>query len=121
MPVAAWPVSLPSRPLRSSWSPGAPEGMQTERDMEDGPPLARRKRLGAWTPVQPTLRLTAAQLDVFEAFWRADIAYGADVFDMPVWTGSAYETRRCKAAKWTARPATGSDVYLTIELRVRDL
>ena len=123
MSVPVWPGTVPHRPLRGSWRPGAPEGMTARRDMEDGPPLSRRKRLGEWTDVQPVIRMTAAELGAFRTFWRVTLNMGAITADMPVWIASAaaYQTRRVCIEGFTQTPAGGTQTLVALDMKVRDL
>lgn len=77
-----WPISLPSKPLEDGFDETLPfEGV---RSSIDGLPLVQRQQSQASTrPLSLTAQMTNAQVDIFQAFFRSTLGFGALRFD---WT-----------------------------------
>ena len=97
MTLPAWPVDLPSLPLRAGYGASLPDPLR-RTDMEDGPGLARRKRLSVWSAVSLQVPLrSAAEVQALKAFWQTTLNCGQKRFTAPVWTFEGQtETKTCR-------------------------
>jgi hypothetical protein len=78
--MPTWPVSLPTRVLLEGFEATLPSTV-IETQMDTGPAKRRRRFTAAVTPYAAMLRITAAQLATFIAFFQTDTAGGALTFD----------------------------------------
>ena len=73
-----WPAGLP--PFQAANYARRPAPLAARFEPEAGPTIQRRRFRAGPEQLRLELRLTAAQLDVFWAFWRGDAAGGASPF-----------------------------------------
>lgn len=78
--MPTWPVSLPDYVILDGFEATLPSTV-IETQMDTGPAKRRRRFTAAVTPYSATLRITAAQLTTFIAFFQTDTAGGALSFD----------------------------------------
>jgi hypothetical protein len=74
--TAAWPAALPQRVLASDYEEQQPETL-LRTQMDAGPAKVRRRFTAAPRPLWVMLRMTSAQVELFEAFVREDLQDGA--------------------------------------------
>jgi len=80
MPNPIWPVTLPALGLRAGFAESAPD-QALETPMDAGPGKTRRKATGTARPIKLSIRVTAAQLSIFETFFLTTLAAGTLPFD----------------------------------------
>ncbi|RAI44701.1 hypothetical protein [Rhodoplanes roseus] len=114
MALPSWPSGLASRyqPQVEGFAYGDFVAPAVSTDVEDGPPI---DRVGGQTLIERLpykLRMSGAELAIFRAFWRDDIARGTGRFTMSVPIDGTYTTRTVKidGGRWSAPPASG-DLY----------
>lgn len=105
----SWPAGLPHEPVPTSLEPQWHEAhLRSEGEVG---PIAVRRRGRSLGSQQLAWDLTPAQYESWRAWYRLTLLDGARWFDLAVWTGLAYEARRCrfvdapvarlvKGAKW---------------------
>jgi hypothetical protein len=123
MPIPVWPATLPQVALREGYDVRPEDDMIIKRDMEDGLPLQRRKKLSSWTPVNFRLILTPAQWATLTAFYRNDLNFGANKFTMPVWNFSGVtvsKTVQPRGPMPTPSHIAPTQVGVSISIAVRD-
>lgn len=76
-----WPNTLPQRPLAQGFRKTFGDGA-IRNQMDSGPPITRKRFTATVKPYQMTFRLTAAQVDILEAFYETDCAMGAIAFQL---------------------------------------
>ncbi|MDH3997701.1 MAG: hypothetical protein OET90_02575 [Desulfuromonadales bacterium] len=77
-----WPVTLPQKPLRRGFSESAPKQL-LRTQMDVGPAKIRRRFTAAVRPFAIILKLTSAQVQIFDDFYNEDCAAGSLPFS---WT-----------------------------------
>lgn len=80
--MPAWPATLPQSPLLDGYSEEAGDNVLRSQP-EMGPPKTRRRFTARIDRLNLSYVMTTAQLGIFEAFWRTDLADGALPITMP--------------------------------------
>ena len=80
--MATWPGTLPQSFVVDGYTEGLPEN-RIETKVEYGPKKSRQRGTAATAPLGGKMHMTEAQLDIFKAFVKDDIAGGSLPFDMP--------------------------------------
>lgn len=89
-----WPANVPHAPLANTFQ-GAPFRAPLATDLEDGPQRRRASTTLRIATLRFTIRMENDQFVAFKAFVDDDLVFGTLPFSMPVWTGSAFDTRTC--------------------------
>lgn len=114
--ATAFPVGLP-RPMRARYG-YAVQPLSVTQQSDRG--LARRRRIGTGKSVQMTLNwtFTEAELVTFANWWRDDIFYGTDDFDIQLLNGYDDISQNVRpAGPYTAENLIGAwSVSLPVEL-----
>ena len=77
--MPTWPSSLPAPAINTYRETPPQNTIRTQ--MDKGPPKLRRRTTANVRPISFTLRLTAAEVDVLDAFFVTDVYSGALSFD----------------------------------------
>jgi hypothetical protein len=90
-----WPSTLPDDPRMDSFR-RRPFREPITSKPEDGPVIKRNRSLTEIISQRIELRMTETQLAAFWTFWRADLSFGVQRFNMSVLiTGRTRATRVC--------------------------
>ncbi len=74
--MATWPATLPQEPMEQGYNEVAPDNiLRTQMDV--GPAKLRRRTLSNTRPVTISLRLSAAQIEILDAFYMTDLVSGS--------------------------------------------
>lgn len=111
-----WPPTLPDYLLKDGYSEMPPEVTLRTR-METGPAKVRRRATNAVRPIRGTVRLSAAQKALLDAFYVDTLVGGSLAFDWvhPVTRGAAsfrFVTRP------TFTPAAGTNWNAALDLEI---
>lgn len=119
MPLPDWPADVPSAPQRGSFRISRPFNKPASSEFEAGNTRDRPRGTLQYRMLAMELRMSAAEFAAFDAFVSDDLAKGTKRFTMPVWNGTAMETRTVKLAgeKFTTRQQ-GRAVMVLMTLEV---
>ena len=120
--IPSWPSNiLPFEPERGSYSLTHQDD-SVRTSMEVGPKRVRRRFTDTTSLVQMTWDLRDLEFDYFRAFFQDDLQNGALWFDVSIYTGSEYCTKRARFLEpFSARDAGHRRWKVTAKLEVRDL
>lgn len=117
--MATWPTQLPAPQIAGYQL--APEASFARTDMDAGPARQRRRFTAAPTAIDVQLVLTAAQFEIFEAWFERRIESGAQWFSAPIANGQGVSTVDCRFTEpWTAAPLGGGDWQVAAKWETRD-
>jgi len=74
--MTAWPVTLPQYPLQEGYSETARKNA-IRSQMEQGPAKTRKRYTAAVRRFGITLFMTTAQVEIMDAFFEDDLAFGS--------------------------------------------
>ena len=77
--TAAWPATLPQYVLQEGYAENGREN-SIRSNMEQGPAKTRKRYTSAIRKFSVALYMTAAQVDIFDAFYESDLAFGSISF-----------------------------------------
>lgn len=118
--TVAWPSGVPSPALANSLSV-VPFRAPLATDMDDGPKRRRRASTKNIATAPFTVRMQNSEFLTFKAWVRDTLVDGTLPFTMPVWTGSAYQTRTCSFVEpYKDNPAGGFYHDVSLNLDVED-
>lgn len=92
MAIPSWPAGVPYETTATGYALPQLAGAPLMTEMNAGTVRQRRKYTLPVAEMKLSIRMTAAEFQLFRAF-HASIGNGAARFTMPVWNGSAYVTR----------------------------
>lgn len=115
--MPTWPGTLPQLVLTRGFSETAPWAV-LRTDMDTGPAKTRRRSTAAPRPLSAQIKVTKAQVAVFDAFLETDLAGGALAFDWVEPRTQAAATLRLTAAPTYEPTAGGSSWTITLPLEV---
>ena len=97
-----WPETLPQELLMEGYTESAPD-LLLRSAMETGPSKVRRRATAGVRPVNGSILVTAAQLEIFKGFYNDDLMAGALRFDWldPVDGTTAVEMRFKEPPAWS--------------------
>lgn len=110
--MATWPLALPQSPQHASLAEEF--GYPVIQAPVDGPPLARRAYTAAPDNVRHSYFMTNAQLDIFEDWYRNEIAHGALPYTAPGRRGIGTATYRIVEAPRVQRHGIGWIVGMSL-------
>ena len=120
--VPEWPSTiLPFEPRRNSYRlQRQDDNSRTEFDV--GPRRVRRRFTDSTSIATLTWHLTAIEFEYLQAFYASDLKGGALWFNVSVFTGSSYETKRCRfLGPYSAQDQGYEHWVVGAQLEIRDL
>ena len=94
--VPQWPSNvLPYEPIRSTYNL-VHQDDNARTSMDVGPQRVRRRFTDTTHIVAVEWHWTALEFEYFRAFYEDDLQAGALWFDISLFTGSEYQTKRCR-------------------------
>lgn len=118
MPFVQWPTALPTRHIVGSWS-REPDRAAEFTQFEDGPDLGRSMSQVSAYAEPVTIPMTAAEAELFWAFWEVTLDRGALIFEAPVYAPGAagVPVRRVQIVGKPRQTEVGLDRYLITLMR----
>lgn len=115
-----WPVNVPYAPRVETLRVFEPFRPPLMTDMEE----AVRRRPASTLPLAKLsfdLLLAAAEFVSFKTFVRDTLVQGTLSFQMPIWTGTAFEAKSCSfSQQYTAAETGGGYQVVSVGLEVED-
>lgn len=120
--IPQWPENiLPYEPTRSTYSL-VHQDDNARTVMDVGPRRVRRRFTDTTTHVGVEWHWTALEFEYFRAFYEDDLQSGSLWFDVNVFTGSEYQTKRVRFLQPFESKDRGYDHWIVrAQLEIRDL
>jgi hypothetical protein len=116
-----WPADVPYAPRANSLRVLNPFQQPLATDMDDGQQRRRRSSTLQLAGLQFVIKMENDEFDLFKLWVRDDVVDGTLSFDVPVWTGSDYETKTCTFRQpYSDDPGRGIRHLVTVVLDVED-
>ena len=114
---ATWPGTLPQKPLQSGYTDSGANNLIITQ-MDTGLAKRRMRATTAPRPIAFQMRLTAAQVATFDAFFVATTHYGCDSFLFPLPPSGSLVLVHFTAGNVPSKAPSGDCMIVTINIEV---